>query len=166
MKKASKVRLGYFIGFILVIGLLGLAEYLEVYKGMVPCPLCMLQRIVLIMLGTLFFVGMVFRLKKMGLCIVSLLSLIVSLSGIFAAGRQSWLQHMPSNHLGECGASLSYMFQTLPLMEVFKHVWTGGIECSQQGWAFMSLSLADWSLIGFAGFFVFTLWQVKRSLNS
>ncbi len=166
MKKASKIRFGYFLGFLLIVLLLGLAEYLEIYKGMVPCPLCMMQRMVLIFLAVVFFVGMIFRMKRPGLFTVGLLALLTCISGILLSGRQAWLQHTPTTNLGECGASLGYMFQTLPLMEALKHVWTGGIECSQQGWAFMNLSLAEWSLLGFLGFFLFALLQLKRSLNT
>jgi len=166
MKKASKVRFGYFFAFLLIVFLLGLAEYLEIYKGMIPCPLCMLQRMVLIMLGVVFFIGMLFHMKKMGLFVIGLLSLLTTVGGILLSGRQVWLQHVPPSSLGECGASLSYMFQTLPLMKVLNHVWIGGIECSQHGWTFMYLSLAEWSLIGFLVFFVFALVQLKRSLDT
>lgn len=165
MKNASKARFSYFLGFLLIIFLLGLAEYLEIYKGMIPCPLCMLQRIVLIVLGVVFFIGMVFRMRTLGLFIISLLSMLTCIGGILLSGRQVWLQHVPPSNLGECGASLTYMFNTLPLMDVLQRVWTGGIECSQQGWAFIYLSLAEWSLIGFLGFFVFVVFQLKRSLD-
>lgn len=166
MKKASKARFSYFLGFLLILFLLGLAEYLEIYKAMVPCPLCMLQRIVFMGLGVIFFMGLIFHLKTVGLFVISLFSLLTSIGGILLSGRQVWLQHVPPTSLGECGASLTYMFKTFPLMNVLKHVWTGGIECSQQGWAFMYLSLAEWSLIAFAGFFVFAVLQLKRSLDT
>lgn len=159
----NSIRLRYFLGFITIILLLGLAEYLEVYKGMAPCPLCMLQRIILLFLGIVFLLGTL--LKGIGQIFVGLLSLIVSISGILFAGRQVWLQHMPSHHLGECGVSLSYMFKVLPLMQVLKQIWIGGMECSQQGWVFMHLSLAEWSLVGFLLFFVLTLIQLKRTLD-
>jgi disulfide bond formation protein DsbB len=165
MKKAGKVRFGYFLGFLLIVFLLALAEYLEVYKGMIPCPLCMLQRIVLMVLGILFLIAMMFPMKAMGSFFIGLSSLLTCVGGILLSGRQVWLQHAPPVNLGECGASLTYMFHTLPLIDVLKHIWTGGIECSQQGWAFMHLSLAEWSLIGFVGFFVFAVLQLKRSLS-
>ena len=92
--------------------------------------------------------------------------MLTCVGGILLSGRQVWLQHVPPSSLGECGASLTYMFQTLPVMKVINHVWTGGIECSQQGWTFMYLSLAEWSLLGFLGFFVFAVLQLKRSLDT
>lgn len=165
MKRVSKMRLGYFLGFLLIVFLLTLAEYLEVYKGMIPCPLCMVQRVIFILLGAVFFVGMIFRMKKIGFLVVGMLSMLTCIGGILLAGRQVWLQHLPPANLGECGASLSYMFNTFPLMDVFKNIWTGGIECSQHGWAFMYLSFAEWSLIGFLVFFVFAVSQFIRSFK-
>lgn len=166
MRNASKIRFSYFLGFILIAFLLGLAEYLEVYKGMIPCPLCMLQRVVLIVLGVIFFIGMVFRMKGLGHVVLSLLSLLTSLGGILLSGRQVWLQHRPPSNLGECGVSLSYMFKTFPLMDGLKQVWTGGMECSQQGWVFLHLTLAEWSLLGFLGFFALVIIQLKRTLDA
>lgn len=166
MRNASKIRFSYFLGFILITFLLGLAEYLEIYKGMIPCPLCMLQRVVLIALGVLFFVGMLLGMKGLAQVTVGLLSLLTSIGGILLSGRQVWLQHVPTTSHGECGVSLSYMFNALPLMDALKQTWTGGMECSQQGWVFLHLTLAEWSLLGFVGFFALAMIQLKRALDA
>lgn len=165
MKNIGKMRFSYFFGFLLIALLLGLAEYLEVYKAMVPCPLCLLQRFVLMTLGVIFCIGMLTRFKRVGQVILGFLSLVICVSGILLSGRQVWLQHVPKESLGECGVSLNYLFQALPFMDALKQVWIGGMECSEQGWMFFHLSLAEWSLLGFLGFFVLVTVQLKRALN-
>lgn len=165
MNNVWSIRFSYFIGCMLIAALLGMAAYLEVYKGINPCPLCILQRIVLLTLGIIFFLAMALKIKKTGNILFGILGLITSLGGILLAGRQVWLQHAPPAGLGECGVSLQYMFKIFPLMEALKHVWQGGIECSQHGWVFMHLSLAEWSLLWFVLFFIFVIVQIKRAAN-
>src|SRR4029079_18710998 len=165
MNNMMSTRLTYFIGFIIIAALLGMAAYLEVYEGINPCPLCILQRIVLIALGVIFFFGMVLRINKIGYFLFGVLGLIVSLGGILLSGRQVWLQNVPQNGLGECGVSLQYMFKIFPFTEALKHVWRGGTECSQRDWEFLHLSLAEWSLICFVIFFILVIVQLKRAID-
>src|SRR4029079_1091536 len=132
----------------------GSASFVESYLKMTPCPLCILQRIVMIMIGIIFLLNMIGKFHKYIYTLFTALGAILSLSGILLAGRQVWLQHLPKEGLGECGASLSYMLKILPLIETLKHVWRGGIECSEQGFVFLNLSLAEWSFIWFGIFFI------------
>lgn len=165
MNNTISIRLTYFVGFLIIVSLLGMAAYLEIYQGINPCPLCILQRIVLITLGVIFFFGMVLRINKIGYCMFGVLGLIVSLGGILLSGRQVWLQNVPQEGLGECGVSLQYMFKIFPVTEALQHVWRGGTECSQHDWEFLHLSLAEWSLIWFIVFFILVIVQLKRAID-
>jgi len=156
------VRLRYFLGFLFIAAILVLAEYLEIYQGMIPCPLCMVQRYFLIALATIFLLGVVF---KRGQVFLGLLSLLAASGGILFSARQTCLQYYPKDTLGECGVSFDYMLKTLPFNEVIKEVWQGGMECSEKGWVFLGLSLAEWSLIAFVIFAIFSILQLKSSTN-
>jgi disulfide bond formation protein DsbB len=166
MNNRLSIRFTYFIGFLLIVALLGTAAYLELYEGINPCPLCILQRIVLIALGVIFFFAMVFKTNRIVQYLLGLLGLMVSLGGVLLAGRQVWLQHIPQDGMGECGVSLQYMFKIFPFYEAIKHIWRGGIECSQHDWEFLRLSLAEWSFLWFVGFFILGLIQLKRLTNT
>jgi protein dithiol:quinone oxidoreductase len=159
-------RFVYFLGFIAITLLLSGAFYLEKYDGFNPCPLCVLQRIDVAFLGIVFFMGAVIPFKKIGSVILGFISLFVALIGIFLAGRQVWLQHLPPNSNADCGVSLQYLMHVLPLDEVMKKVLQGTAECSQTGWELMHISLAEWSLACFVGFAVLALWQTWRAGTS
>ena len=75
----------------------------------------------------------------------------------------SFLQHMPYSSLGDCGISLQYLFKIFPFTDAMKQLWQGGTECSQHGYEFLNLSLAEWSLIAFIVFFFFVILQLKRA---
>lgn len=161
--KFLTLRLTYFFAFLCVIMMFVLAFYLEYWKGVAPCPLCILQRVVVAVLGVLFFLGSVLNLKKMGQFILGGFGFILSVTGYLLAARQVWIQHLPPNQTPDCGVSLEYMLHVLPLDQVAKKIFEGTAECSLVNWTFLDLSLAQWSLIWFAIFGAFTLWQTFRS---
>jgi disulfide bond formation protein DsbB len=164
MKKMISVRQGYLLGFIVIILMISFVYFLE-SQGIVPCPLCLLQRMMMISLTIIFGIGMLFPFKKVGNILVGLLGLIITFCGMLLAGRQVWLQHMPPIGNGGCGVSLQYLLSVLPFTDVLKLVWQGGAECSERGWIFLYLSLAEWSLILFGIFFIFVMVQLKRGLK-
>jgi len=164
MNKLSQRAL-YLIGFLLTAALLGITFYLQSYDGFIPCPLCILQRMTLCLLGIIFFLGCALNLKKIGHIFLSLLASSITLIGIFLSGRQVWLQHLPVNENTDCGVSLRYLINVLPFDQVISKILRGTAECSQKGWEFLHFSLAEWSLFCFIGFLFFCLFQLKRSLN-
>jgi disulfide bond formation protein DsbB len=163
MRNSSVFRFTSISGLILTITLLALAYFLQIYKGINPCPLCLLQRLVMELLGIIFFLGAIISLKRKGQILWGLVGLLIGTSGVLLSSRQVWLQVSPPNGLGDCSASLSYIFNALSLPEAIKQIWQGGMECSQMGWEFLHLSLAAWSLISFSALcllFIILLFRV------
>lgn len=161
--KTFSLRTTYFISFILVMSLIGTTLYLQKYSGFVPCPLCILQRIVFAMLGVIFFFGALAAAKKVKQLFIGIAASLVSLLGIVLSGRQVWLQHLPPNENVDCGASLQYLLHVLPWDEVLKKIFQGTAECTLKGSEFFHLSLAEWSLICFILFLILSLAQTSRS---
>lgn len=158
-------RISYFLGFLAITSLLGFAWYLQKYDGIMPCPLCVLQRLDFVLLGVVFFFGALLPLKQIGHFIIGSLSMLISLLGLMLAGRQIWLQHLPAQN-GDCGVSLNYLIQVLPPMEVIKKIFAGSAECSKTVWQFLHLSLAEWTFFWFGVFAVFSIIQLIRALRA
>lgn len=161
--KVFSPRLMYLYAFLLIVAMLGLGFYLQFEEGINPCPLCILQRVTLAVMGIVFFFGILLAGKKCCRIGIGLLSFLISLVGIFLAGRQVWLQHLPANQSGDCGVSLQYMLQVLPLHEVAKKIFEGTAECSRVDWSFVGLSMAEWTLVWFVVLGGFSLWQAFRN---
>lgn len=158
------IRSTYLAGFIIISALLLTSVYFQVFDGIMPCPLCILQRITFGILGILFLIG-IFAYAKRGMRLfINVLCGIFSLLGIFLAGRQVWLQHFPSGDSSECGVSLQYMMQVLPVNEVIQKIFAGSAECTQRGWEFLNMNMAEWSLICFAGFLILSLYLFIREI--
>lgn len=157
-------RIIFFISFLFICALLAFTYYLEA-TGFTPCPLCILQRYTLILLGVIFLLASIFALRKLSIYFFSFLATIVSLLGIGLSGRQVWLQHSP-NLQESCGASLQYMLQVFPIKRVLQEVFAGSAECTVKGWEFLSLSLAEWSLICFSLLLIVSISQIFRNLRT
>lgn len=143
------IKNAYLLGAITTMCLLLFSVYLQLFDGFTPCPLCTLQRVTFALLAFLFIVGFFLVRKHWANIITSFFLSIFSLIGIGLAGRQVWLQHFPPAN-SECGVSLGYMMKVLPMNEVLQKVLEGSAECTQSGgWFFLSLDMADWSLVWF-----------------
>lgn len=159
------MRLIYVLLFIIICALLLTSVYLQFFDHFIPCPLCVLQRLTFAVLGLLFFIGIFLHTKLFGRFVLNVLALVTSSLGIFLAGRQVWLQHFPLSSNVECGVSLQYMMQVLPLNQVLQKVLEGSAECTERGLEFLYLNMAEWSLLWFILFFLLTLYWVLVALK-
>ncbi len=142
--------------------LLSFGFYLEYFKNLSPCPLCLLQRlfyfmILLINVFSLFLLSAV-RYKITFLCISTFFSLL----GAITAGRQVWLQHLPSDQIPECGPGVVYLLEVYPLQKVLEIIYRGSGSCAETLWEFLGLSIAGWSTIFFIFLLTYSLASAKR----
>ncbi|OGT79570.1 MAG: hypothetical protein A3H91_15555 [Gammaproteobacteria bacterium RIFCSPLOWO2_02_FULL_61_13] len=131
------------------IGLLGFGYYLQYFAGQEPCPLCIFQRIAYFVVACVGLVGAIHAPKGPGRLGYSGTILLSALVGLAIAGRQVWLQHLPADKVPECGPGLDYMLEVFPLGDALRMVFAGSGECAEVTWTFLSLSIAEWSLICF-----------------
>jgi len=143
------MRQYYSIIFIGCTSLLCFGLYLEHIKGLEPCPLCIFQRIAFITIAFIAFVAAIHNPKRFFVRAYNILLIIVSTGGAGIAGRQIWLQHLPTDQVPECGAGLEYMLEAFPLAEALQMILSGSGECAEVQWQFIGLSIAEWSFICF-----------------
>ena len=142
-------RLFYLCLVLFCAALLGFGFYLQFSRGLEPCPLCIFQR--LAYMGVIVFaaIGLIHGPRRPWLPVYSALITLSALAGMAIAARQVWLQHLPADQVPECGPGLNYMLQVFPLSQTLKMVFTGSGECAEVHWTFLTLSIAEWSLICF-----------------
>ena len=155
--------------FLVIMALTGMSFalfFLQRYMGFSPCPLCIFQRIGLMVMGGFALIAAIFDPKSK---IVRLLLWLGSLAGIgwaaVVAGRHVWLQHLPADQVPSCGPGLDYWLDTLPMQQVLKEVFAGSGECASIEWTFMGLSIPEQSLILFSVLILvhlLILWRIVR----
>lgn len=165
METSMTIRLTYLLSLVVTIFLLLISIYLQFYVGILPCPLCTLQRCTFVLLGILFFFGIFLCEKFWGRMLINTLISLISILGLFLAGRQVWLQNFATADNNECGVGLQYMIQVLPLNEVLKKIFAGGSECTQRGWEFLHLNMAEWSLIWFSLFLLTSIYLFLKEFK-
>jgi len=122
------------------------AHVLEAAFGLAPCPLCVMQRIWVMLAGVLL-VAALGHDPRLG--IYSLLAILASAVGAGFAIRQLWLQSLPPDQVPSCGPDLAYMIDAFPLSDILRAMTAGDGNCAEVVWSFLGLSIPAWSLIGF-----------------
>ncbi len=159
-------RLAYFFCALTVAVILSTGVYLEYVEGIIPCPLCTLQRICFGICGLYFLFGLVLYRMRIARLIVNFLTVIMASLGALLAGRQIWIQFFPSPESSECGVSIKYLLSVLPVKEVAQKILSGGTECSQRGWEFLKLDIPEWSLIFFVFFILISLYYLVKDCKA
>jgi len=161
--KSPSVKICYFIGAILCFVGLGFALYLEYVDQLPPCPLCQLQRIVIGVMGVIFFTALFHSPTKLSAKIYGFIITFVGIIGMLLAGRQIYLQQTIPSHLQqECVPGLSYLFSIMPFGEALKTAIQGSGNCAKVMWQFLGLNIAEWSFIIFVVLILLSLWQIKN----
>lgn len=140
--------------FLVIMAIIGMSFalfYLQRHLGLSPCPLCIFQRVGLIVMGGFALISALFNPKSK---VIRLLLWLGSLVGIgwatAVAARHVWLQYLPADQVPSCGPGLNYWLDTLPILQVFEEVFAGSGECASVDWTFMGLSIPEQSLILFS----------------
>lgn len=147
----------FLIGAVTVAALFGSALYLQYVLRQEPCPLCMIQRVIFIAIGALFFVAALHNAKQLGAKIYAVLIALFALSGVAVAARHIWIQHLPPDQVPACGPGLEYMLQNFPMAEVWQELMHGSGECAAKGWTFLTLGIPEWSLVWYVLLGVFAV---------
>ena len=134
--------------FLLCILLFIVAYWVQEKYGLAPCPLCMLQRIIVGLIALLAFIGAIHNPGRIGAKIYGILGTIFAVVGLGLAGRQIWLQHQPPSSTATCLPGLKYLFQSMPSGQALKAILHGSTECSRVRWEFI-FTLPEWSAIAF-----------------
>jgi disulfide bond formation protein DsbB len=140
-------RVSYLVGFLICAALLGFALYAEHVMGMIPCPLCVFQRIGFMVMALFFLIGAVHGPRGKGARWTYAVGAVLGgLGGIATAGRHLWLQTLPADQVPSCGPNLGYMMDAFPLAKVLKMVFTGSGECAKIE-PILGLPMPAWTLL-------------------
>lgn len=153
-------RIVNFAAFLACAGMMGFALFAEHVLQLEPCPLCVFQRIAVILMGISFLLLAAHNpdrgwAQRIYLALLSL----AALGGMIVAGRHVWLQNLPPDQVPSCGPGLGYMLENFPLGDALKKVFSGSGECAEVAWSLFGLSMPAWVLLCVAGMITVGLWN-------
>ena len=125
--------------------MLGGALFMEHVMGLAPCPLCLMQRIWVMIVGAIALAGLTHNPR---ILIYPLLSVLAALTGAAFSIRQLYLQSLPADQVPACGAPLDYLLDG-PLADLLREMTMGSGDCAEVSWSLLGISLPGWALLGF-----------------
>ncbi len=154
---------------LLAAGCFGLAAgsiALTAWLGLHPCPLCIFQRLLFMILALVGLVAARQGCRPVGRA-AAVSFLLTAAGGTAAAGYQSWLQTRPPAGIA-CGPGSSGPIERLveQLGNWAPDLFLATGLCDEPALVILSLSLANWALIAFLGCLVVAGWAIARCVRA
>ena len=156
-------RACFLLGFLYCAGLLLAAIYFQFVGGLEPCPLCISQRIMVLLsalvLLAAFLANPASQKAVRGWAVAGGAA---ALAGASVSARHVWLQHLPADEVPACGPGIEDMFHYFPLSDTLRALLTGTGECAKVDWTLLGLSMPAWVLLCFLALAAFSLAQWRN----
>ena len=118
----------------------------EQITGLLPCPLCWIQRWVFIAFAGLSLLALFFSRWAGFRWPLILLYAALTATGAGVALRHLYIKLNPQ--MVGCGMDVEMLLDFFPLKEALTHMLLGSSDCAQQA-DFLGLPLPSWSLTGY-----------------
>ena len=141
---------------------MAVALYMEHAMELEPCPMCIMQRVMVIATAIVALLAAIHGPGTTGIKVYGGLSVLTAAIGGSISARQIWLQSLPEDQVPACGPGLDYLLDVFPLTEVLTMVLSGDGTCAEVVWQFLGLSIPAWTLIGFIGLISIGIFQVVK----
>ncbi len=128
--------------------------YMERHLGLAPCPLCVVDRLLLCVIIAFALAGYFHNPDALGQRIYSLFHLVFSASGIAVAARHIHLQTLATTQTPDCLPDLDYMLETFSWLETLAVIFNTSGECASVQWTFLGLSIPQQTLLLFIALFI------------
>jgi disulfide bond formation protein DsbB len=148
---------------VLGLGLIGFGLILQLVEGVVPCPMCIMQRWVWIAIIACSAVGAWWYGPRRAM-LFHALHAVLGVGGAYVAARQSWLQWYPPEVVS-CGRDFYGIVDTFPLRQALPLLLKGSGDCSAVDWTFLGGSIANWSFVMFVVAVAYSLWKLGQAFR-
>jgi disulfide bond formation protein DsbB len=152
----------FLLGLLLCATMLGIAGYFQFIDNLEPCPLCILQRVFTLLVGSVLLIAVLHNPKNIGVPIYGCLAGLLALLGASISMRHLWLQSLPADQVPSCGPGLNFMLDNFPLGDTINMVLRGSGECAEVSWTFIGVSIPGWTLLAFILLAILSLSQLFR----
>jgi protein dithiol:quinone oxidoreductase len=127
---------------------MAVALYLQYGLDLKPCPLCVMQRIALILAGAIALVGALLARGRGAQFVFLGGSLLAALAGAGVATWHVWILTFPPESMS-CGRPFEWFHEDFPLALWLPRLFRGDGDCFSTEWSLLGLGIPHWSLVGF-----------------
>ncbi len=136
------------LGVAIIMALMSYALYAQHIVGLEVCPLCVLQRMIIITLGLVLAVAALHAPRGAGARVYGILGGLVALVGMGVSGWHVRLQNLPPAEVPSCGPGFDYLMDTFGPFEGLSMIFTASGECAEVNWEW-GISMPAWVFIWF-----------------
>ena len=128
--------------------------YMEHVMLLAPCGLCITQRVFVILCGLICLAAAIHNPSMEKQRIYAFTAAAMCIFGGYFAGRQIWLQHLPTDLVPSCGPGLAYIYQNFPFIETLNFLLKGDGNCAEVQFRLLGLlTIPEMSILAFAALF-------------
>jgi disulfide bond formation protein DsbB len=160
-----KARIWFLLSALACLSLLSMGAYFQLSLGLEPCPLCISQRIAILITGMIFLIAGLHGPGPVGMNRYAILGTISALFGASISTRHIWLQHLPPEQVPECSPGISFMLQNFPLSDTVKLMLNGTGDCAKIDWTLLGFSMPVWTLVAFLSLATLSVLQIWNRHN-
>ncbi|ABR89174.1 disulfide bond formation protein [Janthinobacterium sp. Marseille] len=143
MKNSKPVLLA--VAFV-SLALLAVALYLQHVEGMLPCPLCVIQRYAFAAIAIICLIAVYLPRGA-----AKVATALAALSAIAGAGVAGWHIYIKANPTVSCGIDpLETSLNTIPTAKLLPFLFQADGLCTTEYAPILGLSLPQWALVWFA----------------
>lgn len=148
-------RYGYLLLWLGCSLLIAIALYMQYQMGLIPCALCMTQRVFVIATGVIALIAWLHNPgSKTIQRFYPIAGIVLAVIGASFSSRHIWLQGLPEDLVPACGPGLSYLISNVPFLEALTVLLQGDGHCADIDWSFLGLSIPAWTLVMFIGMII------------
>jgi disulfide bond formation protein DsbB len=133
--------------------LIAIALYMQYQMGLIPCALCMTQRVFIIAVGLTALVAWLVN-APVSSKTYPIIGMLLAVIGAGFSMRHIWLQSLPEDLAPACGPTLGYLLENVPFVEALAVLLQGDGNCAESVWSLLGLTIPGWTLVAFAGLFL------------
>lgn len=149
----SNQRIYFLLLWVGCSALIAIALFMQYQMDLIPCALCMTQRVFIIAIGLVAFIAWLHNSPR-GITTYPIMGIIFTLIGAGFSMRHIWLQSLPEDLAPACGPSLSYLLENVPFLEALSVLLQGDGNCAKSVWSFLGLTIPGWTLVAFVGLLI------------
>ncbi|MSQ20844.1 MAG: disulfide bond formation protein B [Betaproteobacteria bacterium] len=151
MRRGARLFTFIFLGCVVA---LGAALYLQHVNNLDPCPWCVVQRILFVVIGLFALAGALHRPRAFGMTAYATVIGLLSISGIAAATYHVQLQGDPARAAQCAGSVVERLLDYLALGTIIPSLFQYDGPCTLKPWSMLGLSIPEWSLAAFLSIFI------------
>jgi disulfide bond formation protein DsbB len=157
MRDRLSARSLYLLALALVAAAMGAALYLQYVVGLVPCPLCVIQRMGAISAAIFAVLAALAGFRSLPRLAFGFIAIALAVAGGAVAVWHAWLLAHPPESLG-CGRPFEWFNDDFPLVTWLPKLFRGDGDCLAVDWTFLGLGVPHLSALTFLALLALLIW--------